>query len=180
MRIGDVVEFSNNGASHKARVTAVTNNFSFNVTRLGSTTLGNGALTSPIVRTRPEMKDGEKRTLLTPLGYAAIKNTNNNGNINPSGRFRTSVSATVASGNATAVAGAGLKWVNGGDNDDFLVILHPKWCRTNYKTPTITNTATNADSIQCQVFVAVVVELLMSKELLLVQIDLVSKKLQKE
>ena len=149
LRIGDIVEFSNNGAAHKARVTAVTNNFSFNVTRLGSTTIGNGALTSPIVRTRPEMKDGEKRTLLTPLGYSAIKNTNNNGNINPSGRFRTSVSATVASGNATAVAGAGLKWVNGGDNDDFLVIITSgSGAGQIVQTPTITNTATNADSIQ--------------------------------
>ena len=44
LKIGDIVEFSNNGASHKAKVTAVTDNFNFNVTRLGSTTLANGAI----------------------------------------------------------------------------------------------------------------------------------------
>ena len=71
--MGDIVEFSNNGASHKAKVTAVTDNFSFNITRLGSTTLSNGVLTSAIVRTRPEIKEANKKRLLTPLGYAAIK-----------------------------------------------------------------------------------------------------------
>tara|TARA_B100000965_G_scaffold381032_1_gene378111 strand:+ start:3541 stop:10200 length:6660 start_codon:yes stop_codon:yes gene_type:complete len=122
--IGDIVEFSNNGASHRARVTAVTDNFNFNVTRLGSTTLANGALTSGIIRTRPEIKDAEKKQLLTPLGYAAVKNTNNNNTVNPSGRFRTTVSGiSVSAGNATATAGAGLKWINGSDNDDFIAIV---------------------------------------------------------
>ena len=150
LRIGDIIEFANNNASHKARVTSVTNNFSFNITRLGSTTIANGALTSPIIRTRPEMKDGEKRTLLTPLGYAAIKNTDNNGTINPSGRFRTSVTGIAVSGGlATAVAGAGLKWVNGSNNDDFLVIITAgAGAGQIVQTPTITNNATNADSIQ--------------------------------
>mgnify|MGYP005732594761 FL=1 len=41
LRVGDIVEFSNNGASHKATVTGVTSNFVFTVTRIGSTTLAN-------------------------------------------------------------------------------------------------------------------------------------------
>ena len=124
LRIGDIVEFSNNGASHKAKVTAVTDNFNFNVTRLGSTTLSNGAVIGSIIRTRPELKEGTKKQLLTPLGYAAVKNTNNNNTINPSGRFRTSVSVTgISSTSVSVTAGSGLQWVNATDNDDFIVIV---------------------------------------------------------
>ena len=95
LRIGDVVEFSNNGAAHKATVTAVTDNFNFNITRIGSTTLSNGALTSPIIRTRPEIKEANKKKLLTPLGFAAVMNTNNNNTQNPAGYYRISVKITV-------------------------------------------------------------------------------------
>ena len=124
LKVGDIVEFSNNGASHKARVTAVTDNFNFNITRLGSTTLSNGALNSAVIRTRPEIKEATKKKLLTPLGYTAVKNTNNNNTVNPSGRFRTAVTGiSVSSGNATATAGSGLKWVNGSNNDDFQVVI---------------------------------------------------------
>ena len=124
LKIGDIVEFSNNGASHKAKVTAVTDNFNFNVTRLGSTTLANGVVNGSIIRTRPELKDGDKKQLLTPIGYAAVKNTTNNDTVNPSGRFRISVSGiSVSGGNATATAGSGLKWVNGANNDDFIVVV---------------------------------------------------------
>ena len=124
LRIGDVVEFSNNDKSHKARDTEVTNNFSFNITIISSDNISNGSLNSPVIRTRPELKQGEKKQLMTPLGYAAVKNANNNNTINPSGRFRTTVTGiSVSGGNATATAGSGLKWVNGGDNDDFMVIV---------------------------------------------------------
>ena len=124
LKIGDIVEFSNNGASHKAKVTVVTDNFNFGITRLGSTTLANGVINGSIIRTRPELKDGDKKQLLTPIGYAAVKNTTNNDTINPSGRFRVSVSGiSVSGGNATATAGSGLKWVNGLNNDDFIVVV---------------------------------------------------------
>ena len=69
------------------------------------------------------MKEGEKKQLLTPLGYAAVKSANNDGTINPSGRFRTSISPkTVSGGTVSVQAGSNLKWVNGANNDDFLVI----------------------------------------------------------
>ena len=124
LRIGDIVEFSNNGASHKATVTAVTSNFVFTVTRLGSTTLANGVINGSIIRTRPELKEGTKKKLLTPLGYSAVKNTNNNNTINPSGRFRTSVTVTGNSSTSVSVtAGSGLQWVNATDNDSFIVIV---------------------------------------------------------
>ena len=124
LRVGDIVEFSNNGASHKATVTAVTNNFNINITRIGSTTLSNGAVIGDIIRTRPELKEGTKKQLLTPLGYAAIKDTNNGGTINPSGRFRTSVAVTgISSTSVSVTAGSGLQWVNATDNDSFIVIV---------------------------------------------------------
>ena len=124
LRVGDVVEFSNNGASHKATVTAVTDNFNFNVTRLGSTTIANGVINGNIIRTRPELKEGTKKELLTPLGYAAVKNTNNNNTINPSGRFRTSVAVTgISSTSVSVTAGSGLQWVNATDNDSFIVMV---------------------------------------------------------
>ena len=80
MRLNDIIEFSNNNASHKAKVTAITDNYNFNITRLGSTTLANGAVTSPLVRTRPEIKDTNNRVLLTDIGQQAIKNTNKDNN----------------------------------------------------------------------------------------------------
>ena len=155
LRIGDIVEFSNNGASHKAKVTAVTDNFNFNVTRLGSTTLSNGAVIGSIIRTRPELKEGTKKQLLTPLGYAAVKNTNNNNTINPSGRFRTTVTPiSVSGGNATATAGAGLKWINGADNDSFMVVVTGGTgagdIMTNGNGFTISGDTANTDSLLLQ------------------------------
>ena len=124
LKVGEVVEFSNNNLIHKARVTAVTSNFVFTIASLTTNNINDGALTSQVIRTRPELKEGAKKKLLTPLGYSAVKNTNNNNTINPSGRFRTTVSGiSVSSGNATATAGSGLKWVNGGNNDDFMVVI---------------------------------------------------------
>ena len=124
LRVGDIVEFSNNGAAHKATVTAVTDNFNFNVTRIGSTTIANGVINGDVIRTRPELKEGTKKQLLTPLGYAAVKNTTNNNTINPSGRFRTSVEVTgISSTSVSITAGSGLQWVNATDNDSFIVIV---------------------------------------------------------
>ena len=124
LRIGDVVEFSNANAIHKAKVTTVTDNLNFNISTITSAAIANGALTSQVIRTRPELKEGDKKKLLTPLGYDAVKNTNNNNTINPSGRFRVSVTVGSISGGATSVnAGTGLNWVNGNDNDDFIVVV---------------------------------------------------------
>jgi len=124
LRVGDIVEFSNNGAAHKATVTSVDDNFTFGVTRIGSTTLANGVVNGSIIRTRPELKQGTKKQLLTPLGYSVVKNTNNNNTINPSGRFRTSVTVTgINSTNVSVTAGSGLQWVNATDNDSFFVIV---------------------------------------------------------
>ena len=122
LKVGDIVEFSNNGANHRATVTAVTDAYNFNITRLGSTTLANGALTSAVIRTRPEIKEAAKKKLLTPLGFEALKNTNNNNTQNPAGYFRVAVTGiSVSSGSATVDVGSGLLIKNADDGDDFVV-----------------------------------------------------------
>ena len=125
LRIGDVVEFSNNAKSHKVKVTGVTSNLSFTVQNLKSSNqMANGAISGSIIRTRPELKEGTKKQLLTPLGYSAVKNTTNNNTVNPSGRFRISVKVDGITGTQAGVsAGSGLEWVNATDNDDFIVII---------------------------------------------------------
>ena len=124
LRLNDIIEFSNNNASHKAKVTAITNNFSFNITRLGSTTLTNSAITSPLVRTRPEIKDTNNRVLLTDIGQLAVKNTNKNNTVAPSGFFRQSYTGiSVSSGSFSLTAGTGLSFRDATDADDFFVIV---------------------------------------------------------
>ena len=107
LRVGDVVEFTNANLPHKVKVTAVTNNFVFTVQNLKSSNqMANGAISGSIIRTRPELKEGTKKQLPTPLGYGAVKNTNNNNTINPSGRFRTSVAVTGISSTSVSVTAA--------------------------------------------------------------------------
>jgi hypothetical protein len=124
LRINDIIEFSNNNESHKAKVTAITDNYNFNITRLGSTTLANGAVTSPLVRTRPEIKETNRRSLLTSIGQSTIKNTNKNNTIAPSGFFRQSYTGiSVSSGSFSLTAGTGLTFRDATDADDFIVVV---------------------------------------------------------
>ncbi len=122
LKVGDVVEFSNNNLPQKATVSAVTDAYNFNITSLGPHNIANGALTSPVVRTRPEVKEATNRQLLTPLGYEALKNTNNNNTQNPAGYFRTTLTnISVTSGAATVDVGSGLTIRDADDGDDFTV-----------------------------------------------------------
>ena len=125
LRIGDIVEFSNNNAAHKAKVTAVTSNFVFTITRLGSTTLTNSAITSGIIRTRTTIQEADKRLLLTDLGYESVKSTNKSNTVNPAGYYRKSfTNLTVSGGSVTVDAGSGLVFRDAGDGDDFQVIIN--------------------------------------------------------
>ena len=78
--MGDLVEFSNNGISHKVTVTGVTSGAVFTVQKAtaGAGNMANGAINGSIIRSRPEIKEATKKKLLTPLGFEALKNTNNN------------------------------------------------------------------------------------------------------
>ena len=122
LKVGDIVEFSNNGAAHKASVTAVTSAYVFTIAVISSNNIANGALTSAVIRTRPEIKEATKKKLLTPLGYEAVKNTNNDNTQNPAGYFRKTVTGVaVSSGSCNVDVGSGLLIKNADDGDDFVV-----------------------------------------------------------
>ena len=84
--------------------------------------MGNGAINGSVIRSRPEIKEATKKKLLTPLGFEALKNTNNNNSQNPAGYFRMTVSGVSVSGGAATVdVGSGLLIKNADDGDDFVV-----------------------------------------------------------
>ena len=126
LKIGDIVEFSNNNLAHKCKVTSDPSNYSFDIQKVeaGAGNMANGAINSSIVRARPEVKDTDRKTLLTPLGYKSVKNTNNNNTQNPAGYFRKTVAAGAvvsAGGEATFTAGSGLLFQQCNDIDTFLI-----------------------------------------------------------
>ena len=125
LKVGDIVQFTNNNVIHKVKVTAVTDAFNFNVQKVeaGAGDMTNTAITGQIVRSRPEIKEAQKNKLLTYLGYDAIKNTNKNNTQNPSGSFRKYFAGGQASGGVLAFnAGSGLVFTNSNNNDTFLLI----------------------------------------------------------
>ena len=123
LRIGDIVEFTNANKAHEVKVTGITSNLIFTIQNLKSgNDFADEALTSDIIRTRPELKEGNKKALLTPLGYDAVKTTAS-GSTQPSGRFRVSATKSVSGNTVAIAAGGSLSWVNGTDNDDFMIIV---------------------------------------------------------
>ena len=124
LKVGDLVEFSNNGIAHKVTVTGVSGSNVFTVQKAtaGAGNMGNGAINGSVIRSRPEIKEATKKKLLTPLGFEALKNTNNNNSQNPAGYFRMTVSGVSVSGGAATVdVGSGLLIKNADDGDDFVV-----------------------------------------------------------
>ena len=124
LKVGDLVEFSNNGIAHKCSVTAVTSGSVFTVQKAeaGAGNMANGAINGSVVRSRPEIKEATKKKLLTPLGFEALKNTNNNNSQNPAGYYRMSVTGVSVSGGAATVdVGSGLLIKNADSGDDFVV-----------------------------------------------------------
>ena len=124
LKVGDLVEFSNNGIAHKVTVTGVSGSNVFTVQKAtaGAGNMGNGAINGSVIRSRPEIKEATKKKLLTPLGFEALKYTNNNYSQNPAGYFRMTVSGVSVSGGAATVdVGSGLLIKNADDGDDFVV-----------------------------------------------------------
>ena len=155
LRVGDIVEFGNNGVAHRARVTVVSSAYAFNVTKINTGNVSNGGVNGAIVRTRPEIKEAQNKALISYLGYDAVKNTNNNNTQNPAGYFRKSVTGqVVSSGNVSIDAGAGLVWRDAGDADDFRVIVTAGTGDGNVLTSgngfTINGTSSNIQSVQLQ------------------------------
>ena len=124
LKIGDVIEFSNNNLIHKAEVTGVTSAYVFAIKSLTSNNIANGALTSPVVRTRGEIKEADKKELITPLGFNSVKNTNKDNTQNPAGYFRTAITGiSVSSGAATVDVGSGFTLRDADNGKDFRVIV---------------------------------------------------------
>ena len=100
LKVGDIVEFTNNNIAHKVKVTAVTDAFNFNVQKVeaGAGNMTDSAITGQIVRSRPEIKEAQKNKLLSYIGYDALKNTNKNNTQTPSGSFRKYFAGGAASG----------------------------------------------------------------------------------
>ena len=125
LKVGDIVEFTNNNIAHKVKVTAVTDAFNFNVQKVeaGAGNMTVSAITGQIVRSRPEIKEAQKNKLLSYIGYDALKNTNKNNTQTPSGSFRKYFAGGAASGGALGFnAGSGLVFTNSNNNDTFLLI----------------------------------------------------------
>ena len=124
LKVGDIVEFSNNGIAHRCAVTGITGSNVFTVQKAtaGAGNMANGAINGSVIRSRPEIKEANKKKLLTPLGFQALKNTDNNNTQNPAGYFRVAVTGvSVSSGSATVDVGSGLLIKNADDGDDFVV-----------------------------------------------------------
>ena len=129
LRVGDVVAFSNNGASHRVRVTAVTSNTVFTVARITSNNLTNGSIDGAMTLIRPEIKFAQKRSLLTPIAKAAVKSTSTNSqgsSVIPLGYFRKSYvipSSEISSGAFSLSAGSNLVFRSPQDADDFQIVV---------------------------------------------------------
>ena len=155
MRVGDIVEFGNNGVAHRARVTLLSSAYAFNVSKINTGNMTNGGVNGAIVRTRAEIKEAQNKVLVSPLGYKAVKNTNNDNTQNPAGFFRKSVTAqSVSGGNVSIDAGAGLVWRDASDADDFRVIVTAGTGDGNVLTSgngfTISGSSSNTQSVTLQ------------------------------
>ena len=124
LKVGDIIEFSNNSVAQKVKVTGITDAYVMDVIKAGgagAAAMATGSITSSIIRSRAEIKEAQKNKLITPLGFDAVKNTNKDNTVNPAGYFRKTISGTVSGTTHAFNAGAGLVFKNAADNDDFIM-----------------------------------------------------------
>ena len=124
LKVGDIIEFSNNSVAQKVKVTGITDAYVMDVIKAGGSgaaAMATGSITSSIIRSRAEIKEAQKNKLITPLGFDAVKNTNKDNTVNPAGYFRKTISGSVSGTTHSFDAGAGLVFKNAADNDDFIM-----------------------------------------------------------
>ena len=95
LRKNDVLAISNNNLSHQVRVTSITNAGEIAIERITSNNLNDGAISGNITLLRPQIREAQKRTLISAIPKAAVKSTSTNSSgssVAPLGYFRKSYS----------------------------------------------------------------------------------------
>ena len=125
LRVNDILAFSNNNLAHEVRVTSITNAGQIAVTRVTSNNLADGAISGNIILLRPQIREAQKRTLISPIPKGAVKSTSTNSSgsaVAPLGFFRKSYTESVSGGTFSVSAGSNLTFRDPTDGDDFQII----------------------------------------------------------
>ena len=125
LRVNDILAFSNNNLSHEVRVTSITNAGQIAIERVTSNSIANGAINGNITLLRGQIREAQKRTLISPIPKDAVKSTSTNSSgsaVAPLGYFRKSYSVSVTGGTFSLSAGSNLTFRDPTDPDDFQVI----------------------------------------------------------
>ena len=125
LRENDILAFSNNNLAHEVRVTGITNAGQIAIERVTSNNIANGAINGSITLLRGQIREAQKRTLISPIPKDAVKSTSTNSSgsaVAPLGYFRKSYSVSVTGGAFSLSAGSNLTFRDPTDADDFQVI----------------------------------------------------------
>ena len=125
LRVNDILAFSNNDLAHEVRVTSITNAGQIAIERVTSNNLANGAINGNITLLRGQIREAQKRTLISPIPKDAVKSTSTNSSgsaVAPLGFFRKSYSVSVTGGAFSLSAGSNLTFRDPTDGDDFQII----------------------------------------------------------
>jgi len=125
LRINDILAISNNNLAHEVRVTAINSATEIAIARVTSNNLSNGAINGNITLLRGQIREAQKRTLISPIPKDAVKSTSTNSSgsaVAPLGYFRKSYSVSVTGGAFSLSAGSNLTFRDVTDGDDFQVI----------------------------------------------------------
>ena len=125
LRVNDILAFSNNNLAHEVRVTSITNAGQIAIERVTSNSIANGAINGNITLLRGQIREAQKRTLISPIPKDAVKSTSTNSSgsaVAPLGYFRKSYSVSVTGGTFSLSAGSNLTFRDPTDPDDFQVI----------------------------------------------------------
>ncbi len=125
LRINDILAISNNDLAHEVRVTAINSATQITIARVTSNNLANGAINGNITLLRGQIREAQKRTLISPIPKDAVKSTSTNSSgsaVAPLGYFRKSYSVSVTGGAFSLSAGSNLTFRDVTDGDDFQVI----------------------------------------------------------
>jgi len=126
LRANDILAFSNNDLAHEVRVTGINSATEITIERVTSNNLANGAINGNITILRGQIREAQKRTLISPIPKDAVKSTSTNSSgsaVAPLGYFRKSYAVSVTGGAFSLSAGSNLTFRDPTDGDDFQVIV---------------------------------------------------------